>query len=155
MPQASHSVEVDAPRALFYELVTDFEAYPSFLDDIKEAKVLARRKESWDVSFTAHVIVAIPYTLRLEGKPPGRLSWTLVESPLMSSNHGAWDLEDLGGGRTRATYGIDLQLTRLVPRAVTNALIQTRLPAMLAQWAERARAEAGKRRPARAKSRAR
>lgn len=44
--------------------------------------------------------------VRFSYEPPTRLSWTQVKGDLKSLE-GSWQLEDLGGGRTRATYTLD------------------------------------------------
>jgi carbon monoxide dehydrogenase subunit G len=48
---------------------------------------------------------------RYEG--PTRLSWT-QEQGEMKSVEGSWELEDLGAGRTRATYELDADPGRLL-----------------------------------------
>jgi carbon monoxide dehydrogenase subunit G len=48
---------------------------------------------------------------RYEG--PNRLSWTQVKGD-MKSVEGAWELEDLGGARTRATYRLDADPGRML-----------------------------------------
>ncbi len=45
--------------------------------------------------------------------PPERLSWTQVKGDLKSVE-GSWDLEDLGDGRTRATYTLDSDPGRII-----------------------------------------
>lgn len=149
MAQASHSVDIDLPAREFYRLITGFEDYPSFLSDVREAKILTRGRQQWVAAFRVQVIRDIDYTLELSGKPGHSLTWTLVESSLMTSNDGSWSLEDLDGGRCRATYSVDLKLARLVPRTITNLLVQSRLPAMLAEWAAHARTVAGAKRSGR------
>jgi hypothetical protein len=44
--------------------------------------------------------------VRFRYEPPTRLSWTQEKGDLKSVE-GSWTLEDLGGGRTRATYALD------------------------------------------------
>ena len=44
--------------------------------------------------------------MRFAYDPPGRLSWTQEKGDLKSVE-GAWVLEDLGDGRTKATYQLD------------------------------------------------
>ena len=44
--------------------------------------------------------------MRFSYAPPTRLTWTQVKGDLKSVE-GSWELEDLGGGRTRATYELD------------------------------------------------
>ena len=42
---------------------------------------------------------------RFSYEAPNRLSWEMLEGEL-DSMEGYWELEDLGGGRTRVTYGL-------------------------------------------------
>ena len=48
---------------------------------------------------------------RYEG--PLRLEWTQEQGD-MKSVEGSWELEDLGGGRTRATYTLDVDPGRVL-----------------------------------------
>ena len=43
---------------------------------------------------------------------PGELRWTQEKGDLKSVE-GSWELEDLGGNRTRATYNIEVDLGRI------------------------------------------
>lgn len=144
MPGASHSVEIDLPVRGFYELITDFERYPELVSDIRESRVLVRKGSTWDVWFRAHVVTDVEYTLRLTGAAPRALTWVLIESPFMSANSGGWELEELAGDRTRATYSVELALNRAVPGPLLRMLVQARLPKMLDEWASRAREEASR-----------
>ena len=63
---------------------------------------------------------------------PTRLSWRQEKGDLKAVE-GSWTLEDLGGGRTRATYSIDVDpgrvlgmLVRPVEGAVVGMLIKAR-----------------------------
>jgi hypothetical protein len=51
--------------------------------------------------------------VRFRYDPPTRLSWT-QEKGDMKSVQGAWELEDLGNGRTRATYRLDADPGRVL-----------------------------------------
>jgi len=51
--------------------------------------------------------------VRFNYEGPTRLSWT-QEKGDMKSVQGAWDLEDLGGGRTRATFTLDADPGRML-----------------------------------------
>jgi ribosome-associated toxin RatA of RatAB toxin-antitoxin module len=51
--------------------------------------------------------------VRFSYEGPQRLSWT-QEKGDMKSLHGAWELEDLGDGRTRATYTLDADPGRML-----------------------------------------
>jgi uncharacterized protein YndB with AHSA1/START domain len=51
--------------------------------------------------------------VRFRYEAPTRLSWTQEKGDLKSVD-GAWTLEDLGGGRTRATYTLDSDPGRII-----------------------------------------
>ena len=52
-------------------------------------------------------------TVRFAYDGPTRLEWR-QEKGEMKSVEGAWELEDLGDGRTRATYNVDADLGRML-----------------------------------------
>jgi hypothetical protein len=55
----------------------------------------------------------IKATVRFTYEGPTRLTWT-QEKGDMRSVDGAWDLEDLGGARTRATFTLDTDPGRML-----------------------------------------
>jgi carbon monoxide dehydrogenase subunit G len=82
---------------------------------------------------------------RYEG--PKRLSWT-QEQGEMKSVEGSWELEDLGGGRTRATYNLDADPGRLLGmlirgpvEAATRAIFVNGRPGELKRLVEGARGD--------------
>jgi hypothetical protein len=50
------------------------------------------------------------------------LRWTQVKGELKSVE-GRWDLEDLGGGRTRATYWLEVDLGRMLGMVIRGPLV--------------------------------
>jgi hypothetical protein len=59
-----------------------------------------------------HAIVAnVTVWLRFDYLEPTGMRWTRERGDLKSLS-GAWQLEDLGGGRTRATYSLEIGLNR-------------------------------------------
>jgi carbon monoxide dehydrogenase subunit G len=73
---------------------------------------------------------------------PTRLSW-IQEQGEMKSVEGSWELEDLGGGRTRATYNLDADPGRLLGmlikgpvEAATRAIFVNGRPGELKRLAE-------------------
>lgn len=140
MAGAQQSIDVDVPPSVLYEVIVDYEKYPEFLSDVKSAKVLERGEGFAKARFELDLIKTVRYTIRLVEKPDREVSWTMIESNLMKSNEGGWTLEDLGDGRTRATYRIEVGLGRFVPKTIVNALTGRTLPATLQAFKERAEA---------------
>ena len=91
-----------------------------------------------DVEFTLNVIKRVTYTLRLTEQPPDKgLTWELVEG-MFKSNSGGWALEELPGGRTKASYEVEVSVGIFVPGAIVNRLVGKTLPATLRAFKERA-----------------
>ena len=138
---AGHAVVVDVSPERLYELVCDFETYPTFVPNQSAARILSHEGDRWRVEFELTVAKRLRYVLDLVGEPGRSLSWTLVSGDMMKTNTGGWTLEPLPDGRTHATYRIAVALKGFVPRAITRALIERTLPANL----EAFRAEAERR----------
>lgn len=128
---AGHSVEVNVSPARFYELVTDFESYPSFVPNQSAVRIIEGEDDHWRAEFELLVARRLHYVLDLTGVPGESLTWTLVCGDMMQTNNGGWVLEALPDGRTRATYRIDVALKGFVPRSITRTLIERTLPANL------------------------
>lgn len=112
----SASVEIDAPIADVWELIADVLAAPEWQggldkvtaiehDDAGRPTLVETENDIKVRRIKAHV--------RFRYEDPTRLSWTQVKGD-MKSVEGAWDLEDLGSGRTRATYTLDVDPGRVL-----------------------------------------
>ncbi len=80
--------------------------------------------------------------VRFTYEAPTRLSWTQEEGE-MKSVEGSWELEDLGGGRTRATFNLDADPGRMLGmlirgpvEAATRAIFVSGRPAELKRLVE-------------------
>jgi coenzyme Q-binding protein COQ10 len=144
MAEAVRTIEVGVSPERFYQVITDFEHYPEFLQvvGLKAIRVLSRSPSEADVEHEVKLLgKGVKYTLRYVLEPDRRLGWSLVTGDLMSANDGAWTLEPVDGGqRTRATYRLAMKVGRLVPASIVTALAATQLPAMLEAFKRRAEA---------------
>ena len=137
MPGATRSVVINAPVERVFSVIKDYQKYPEFLPEVKSTRLSNRRGDEVDVLYEVDVLKRIRYTLRLKEEPPNRISWTFVEGEVMRDNRGHWLLEDLGGGKTRATYNIEMKLGPLVPKSIVNVLVDSSLPKMLEAFKKR------------------
>ena len=140
MAGAEQSIIINAPPQAIYDVIVDYERYPEFLSDVESIKILKRNGNVVDVEYTVNVIKRVSYILRLTGTPHTSVRWSLVKASFMKSNEGGWALEDLGDGRTKATYGLQVKVSRLVPGRVVDKLAGSTLPATLQAFKERAEA---------------
>jgi len=62
--------------------------------------------------------------IRYSYQAPTRLTWRQEEGDLKSLE-GSWTLEDLGGGRTRATYALDIDPGRVLGMLVRGPVEET------------------------------
>ena len=60
--------------------------------------------------------------MRFSYEAPERISWTQEEGDLKAID-GTWELEDLGNGRTRATYRLEVDLGRKLGLLIRGPLV--------------------------------
>jgi ribosome-associated toxin RatA of RatAB toxin-antitoxin module len=138
MPSASTTVDINVSPEKLLSVITDFAAYPTFIPEMKKARVVDSKEDSWDVCFSIQMIRSLEYTLRLTKKSPSHIEWSLV-SGVFKSNNGSWRLESINGGAgTRATYSVDISVGMFIPNTVVKNLVGKSLPVMLAQFKKRA-----------------
>ncbi len=140
MAGAIHSVIIDCSRDDFYSVILDYETYPEFLPDMEDVRVVARDGRTVDVHFTLNLVKQLRYILRLVESPDRYgLDWTLLEGPF-KKNAGGWQLEEAEGGRTHASYTIEVSVGVFLPGTLVNKLVGQTLPATLKAFKERAEA---------------
>jgi uncharacterized membrane protein len=111
------SVEIDAPIEDVWVVVEDVATAPEWQGGLVSLTALERDEEDRptlvesesDIKVrTVKTLVRFDYS---EG--PERLSWSQEKGDLKSVD-GAWILEDLGDGRTKATYWLDSDPGRMI-----------------------------------------
>ena len=102
------SVEIDAPIERCFEIASDLEHAPEWQGSLKDVEVLERddegRAELVETESDAKV-KSVRATLRFSYQPLESIEW-VQEKGEMKSLEGSWSFEDLGEGRTRATYAL-------------------------------------------------
>lgn len=121
----SSSAEIGAPIDEVWALVEDVEQAPAWQGGLKSLVALERDAQGRPVrceSASDAKVRTIKSTVRFSYEPPHRLSWEQEKGELKSV-HGRWDLEDLGGGRTRATYSLDVDMGRMLGMVIRGPLV--------------------------------
>lgn len=132
--------EMDVAVASLWKVITDFERYPDFVEEVVLAKPLPKAAGKGEVvQFELEVVKRFQYTLEFNLVEHKELSWKLVESNFFKKNDGRWLLKDLGGNRTHATYEVDVNFGFMVPGWVTRKLTEVSLPKMLDAFEKRAK----------------
>ena len=113
--RGERTVEIDAPIQRVFEVAADLERAPEWQHSLKALEVHERdgdrRATTVDTESDANVRT-IHSRLRYVYEPPTRITWD-QERGDVKAVHGWWRLEDLGSGRTRATYGLEVDPGRV------------------------------------------
>jgi uncharacterized membrane protein len=106
--EGERTVEIDAPVERCFEIAADIEGAPEWQGSLQEVDVLERdsdgRAELVETKSEAKV-KSVRALLRFSYTEPTEVRW-VQEKGDTKSLEGWWKLEDLGGGRTRASYGL-------------------------------------------------
>ena len=106
--EGEKTVEIDAPVERCFEIAADIENAPDWQGSLQDVDVLERddegRAELVETKSDAKV-KSVRALLRFSYTPPTEIRWT-QEKGDTKSLEGWWRLEDLGDGRTRASYGL-------------------------------------------------
>jgi carbon monoxide dehydrogenase subunit G len=112
----SSTTEIDAPLDKVWKAVADVEAAPDWQGGMKDIEALEHDGEGRPTLVQTEAdakVTTIKTQVRFSYEPPTRLSWTQEKGDLKSMV-GSWDLEDLGDGRTRATYALEGDTGRML-----------------------------------------
>ena len=121
----SSSEEIDAPIDEVWAVVEDVLSAPDWQGGLKDMEELERDGEGHITlveSSNDAKVRTIKSTVRFEYDGPTRLSWTQEKGELKSVD-GSWELEDLGDGRTGATYQLEVELGRMLGMVIRGPLI--------------------------------
>ena len=120
---AAERIEIDASPEACFAIALDFERYPEWAADVKEASVVVRDDQGrgGDVSFRAAAMGrSTSYTLRYSyGSNPLRLSWRMIEGDVTERIDGEYEFLPLGdGSRCEARYFVSIDLLMPLPAFV-------------------------------------
>ena len=112
----SASADIDAALQRVWQVIEDVATAPEWQGGLDRLTVLERDKAGRATLVETEndiKVRRIKAHVRFRYDGPRRLSWT-QEKGDMKSVEGAWELEDLGGDRTRATYTLDADPGRVL-----------------------------------------
>jgi ribosome-associated toxin RatA of RatAB toxin-antitoxin module len=119
------STEIEAPIAAAYAAAADVEASPRWQPEITVAECLERDDDGNQVLVhmeTDAKVRRLGSDLRFSYEPHRRVSW-VQETGDLKSMEGSWEFEDLGGGRTRVTYWLEVDLGRALGLLIRGPLV--------------------------------
>ena len=112
--EGSHTLEIDAPIERVFAIAADVERAPEWQGAMKSARALARDDDGRPSLVATEIDSGVTRNnleLRFSYEEPTGMRWSRERGDLKSLE-GRWDFEDLGGGRTRATYSLEIGLNR-------------------------------------------
>ena len=112
----ARSVEIDAPVERCYEIASDINHAPEWQGSLKDVEVLERdgEKRALVVETESDAKVkTVKATLRFSYEPPTAIRWVQEKGDTKSLT-GSWTFDDLGDGRTRATYALEADPGRML-----------------------------------------
>ena len=116
MITGDRSVEIDAPIQRCFDIAADIEHAPKWQGSLEDVEILSTdadgRAEVVNTESDAKV-KHVKSRLRFSYTEPTRIEW-VQEKGETKSLRGWWDLEDLGEGRTRATYALEVDPGRIL-----------------------------------------
>lgn len=120
----------------FYKIITDYEHYSDFLQEVKSCKVLKAEGQRKLVEYTVSVMKTFKYSLWMTEQPSSSLTWEFATGDLFKTSVGSWKLV-AEGGKTRATYSVDASFNMFVPGPIAKALVSVNLPNMVSSYQKR------------------
>ncbi|MDO8213953.1 type II toxin-antitoxin system RatA family toxin [Conexibacter sp. CPCC 206217] len=111
-----HTVEIAAPLERCYAIAADLERAPEWQTSLVSVEVLERDGEGRPTlveTVSDAKVKTVKSRLRFTYHPPTRID-TMQEKGDIKDLTGRWTFADLGDGRTRATYALEVDPGRML-----------------------------------------
>ena len=123
----SSSAEIDAPIGRCWAVVEALDQAPEWQSGLERVDVVERDDQGRPLvcdTVSDARLTKVHCRVRVAYDPPHRLVFTRLESEDVDAMNASWELEDLPGNRTRATYrlAVDPGPVPRLARPLVNAL---------------------------------
>ena len=121
----SSATEIEAPIERVWDVVEDVLSAPQWQGGLKGMRELERDHDGHVTlaeSASDAKVRTIKSTVRFAYDGPNTLRWRQEQGELKSVD-GSWELQDLGDGRTRATYSLEVDLGRVLSLVIRGPLV--------------------------------
>jgi coenzyme Q-binding protein COQ10 len=143
MPAASHTEVFNCSVSEFFKIVSDYEKYPEFLQEVKECKVVKSDGAKKLIEFKVSVIKSFTYQLWMTEQAPSQISWVFARGDVFKTSTGSWKLEDQAG-KCKALYTVEATFGMFVPGMIAKTLLSVNLPSMMSSYHKRVKDIYGK-----------
>jgi uncharacterized protein YndB with AHSA1/START domain len=123
--EGSASCEIEAPIETVFAVAADVEGSPRWQPEIKVAECIERDGAGNQVLMrmeTDAKVRRLGSTIRFSYELPERIAWIQDDGDLKSVE-GSWEFVDLGDGRTRATYQLEVDLGRVLGMVIRGPVV--------------------------------
>jgi ribosome-associated toxin RatA of RatAB toxin-antitoxin module len=119
---ASERIRINASADRCFDVAVDFESYPEWLRDVKEAKILAVDEQGRGVrvEFRAAALgKSVRYVLEYDyAAAPNEFSWHFAQGDMLRRLDGTYRFEPEGPALTRVQYDLAVELAMPLPGLV-------------------------------------
>jgi ribosome-associated toxin RatA of RatAB toxin-antitoxin module len=141
-----HTVEIAAPLERCYSIAADLERAPEWQSSLVSVDVLERDGEGRPTlveTVSDAKVKTVTSRLRFSYEPPLRID-TVQEKGDVKALSGHWTFADVGDGRTRATYALEVDPGRMLGMLLRGPAVDRVRKLLIDQAAEelKVRAEA-------------
>jgi ribosome-associated toxin RatA of RatAB toxin-antitoxin module len=116
---ASERIRIEASSDRCFDVAIDFESYPEWVRDVKEARIIERDAEGRGerVEYRAAALGrSVRYVLGYDySNAPSSFSWELVEGDMLRRLDGSYRFEPEGDASTRVHYELSVDLAVPLP----------------------------------------
>lgn len=132
------SIEVSADPGAVLDVIADFERYPEWAGQVKNATILTEDGDGWadQVEYTLDAgavrdTYVLSYEWDIEQDGTGSVSWSLVRGTVLKALNGTYTLAATVDGGTSVTYELEVDLhipmLGLLKRKAEKIIVDTAL----------------------------
>jgi uncharacterized membrane protein len=123
--EGERTVEIDAPIERCFEIAADIENAPEWQGSLRDVDVLETDGDGRQVVVETESdakVKTVKARLRFSYFPNDRIEWVQEKGDVKELD-GWWNFEDLGGGRTQASYGLSVDPGRILGMLVRGPVV--------------------------------
>ena len=141
MPQVSRTQIFPFSQTKIFQVVSDVERYPEFVDGMDKMVILEsdKKNNTMKVEYSINIIKNFRYTILMKLEPENCISWELVGGDLFKKNNGRWDFRKLSDHETEVVYSLDVEFKLFAPSFIVDELVSQGLPQMMSAFESRVR----------------
>ncbi len=120
----------------FYKILSDYESYPEFVNEISKCVILQTEGNKRLVEYEIKIVKSFTYRLWMIEEEPNKILWEVQDNNIFKLNSGFWQLEPQDG-KCKATYHLEYKLKIFVPNVIEQTLAEVNLPNVMSSCHQR------------------